>query len=128
MSKKSICIINCILSVFVFLCVYGNVCFRAAIEGNGGADFPQRIAVCVYFAIIIILSIICLCSFPYYSNKPLLVSAIFSALLTVIIFITLILSFLIPDLKLRSLDFFDWIIIVFPPIISGLYFYAALKK
>ncbi len=128
MSKKSICIINCILSVFVFLCVYGNVCFRAAIEGNGGADFPQRIAVCVYFAIIIILSIICLCSFPYYSNKPLLVSAIFSALLTVIIIIILILSFLIPDLKLRSLDFFDWIIIVFPPLISGLYFYVALKK
>lgn len=128
MSKKSICIINCILSVFVFLCVYGNVCFRAAIEGNGGADFTQRIAVCVYFAIIIILSIICLCSFPYYSNKPLLVSAIFSALLTVIMIIILILSFLIPDLKLPSLDFFDWIIIVFPPIISGLYFYAALKK
>ena len=128
MKKHFISVFNCVLSVFIFLCVYGNVCYRAAIEGNGGADFPQRIAVCVYFAAIIILSIICLCSSPYYSNKPFLVSAIFSALLTVILIITLILSFIIPDLKLRSLDFFDWLIIVFPPIISGLYFYAALKK
>lgn len=129
MTKRTICIINCFLLVFVFLCVYGNICYRAAFEGKGGADFPQRIVICIYLAILIILSIFCLCNYPYYSNKLLLFTGVFSAILTIILIIIFILSLIVPNmLQLSTLDFFDWIIIIFPPIISSFYFFAAFKK
>lgn len=129
MKKRTICIINCFLLVFIFLCVYGNICYRAAFEGKGGADFPQRIVVCVYFAILIILSIFNLCNHPCYSNKLLLFTGIFSAILTINLIIIFMVSLIVPGmLQLSTLDFFDWVIIIFPPIISSLYFFAAFKK
>ena len=92
MSKRVICILNCILVVVIFLCVFGNICYRSALAGKGGADFGQRVALCVYFAISLILAIACICYNLEYSNKLLLVTAVYNGLLPVVLLFSLWLS------------------------------------
>lgn len=131
MKKHAISIVNCFLSVFLFLCVFGNTCYRYALPGKGGTDFEQQKALCYYFAIFIVIAIYCICAKPYDSNKCFWSGAVFCILFSVI------LSFLwIRYLVFRSvfnwpapsLNWVQWIYSIVPPVISGLYVYAALVK
>ena len=131
MNKRILCIINCCLLIFVFLCVFGNICYRSAVPGKGGADYPQRIAVCVYFAIGIIFSIACICNHPYNSNRLLMITSIYNVALPVLLILVTVLCLIFPNLgqtDLAKLNFFDWVIIIPSVLISGLYFYATFKK
>lgn len=126
MKKHEISIINCFLSVFVFLCVFGNTCYRYALPGKGGSDFGQQVSLCYYFAIFIMIAICCICAKPYYSNKCFWFGAIFCMLFPVFVF-CLWVHVLFFNWS-TSLDWAKWISIIVPPIISGLYVYAALVK
>ena len=125
--KRFISIVNCCLSIFLFLCVYGNTCYRFALSGKGGADFRQQVALCFYFAIYIIISIYCICGEPHYSNKCFFVGAIYCALFSVLLFCSWVCSLMF-NWQRGSINWLYWICIVISPIISGLFFYAALKK
>lgn len=128
MKKHSISIINCFLSVFIFLCVYGNTCYRSALHGKGGADFNQQVALCFYFAIFIVIAIYCICAKPYYSNKCLWFGAIYCAIYPVILLLIFLYSLITQNLQIESISTTYLISIIVPPIISGLYFCAALSK
>ena len=131
MKKHAISVINCFLSVFVFLCVFGNTCYRHALPGKGGADFEQQVWLCYYFAIFIVIAIYCICAQPYYSNKCLWVGAMFCILFSVILFCLWIRYLIFRSIfawPVPSLNWVHWIYSIVPPIISGLYVYAALVK
>ena len=128
MKKHSISIINCLLLVFVFLCVYGNTCYRYALRGNGGVDFEQQVVFCFYFAIGLIISIYCICDKPYYSSKCFWVGAIYNALYPFLLLTVLLYDLISPNWGIGVINWLHWICIIAPPIISGLYIYAALKK
>ena len=127
MKKHSISVFNCVLSAFIFLCVYGNTCYRSALSGKGGADFKQQVFLCFYFAIGLIISIYCICAKPYYSNKSLWVGAIYNALYPLLI-LTVSLYAFISKWKIDSINRLYWLCNIIPVLISGLYVYAALKK
>lgn len=127
MKKQSISVINCFLSVFIFLCVFGNTCYRHALPGKGGADFAQQTALCFYFAIFVVIAICCICAKPYYSNKCFWFGAIFCMLFPVLLFSLWICSLII-NWEFSSINWLYWICIIIPPIISGLYVCAALTK
>lgn len=128
MKKHSISVINCFLSVFIFLCIYGNTCYRSALPGKGGVDFWQQIALCCYFAIFIVIAIYCICAKPYYSNKCFWVGTVYCMLYSALLLVVLLYSLIAPDWQIDSINWIHWLCIIVPPIISGLYFYAALKK
>ena len=126
--RKSISIMNCILSTFIFLCVYGNTCYRSALSGKGGADFKQQVFLCVYFAIGLIISIYCICAKPYYSNKCLWIGAIYNALYPLLILVVSLFALISQNWKIDTISLIYWLCNIIPVIISGLYVYAALKK
>ena len=128
MKKSSICIFNCVLLVFIFLCVYGNTCYRFALSGKGGADFKQQVFLCFYFAIGVMFSIYCICAQPYYSRKCLWIGAIYNALYPLLILIVLLYSLISQKWEMDTINWIYWLCNIIPPIISGLYIYAALKK
>ena len=125
MKKHEISIINCFLSVFVFLCVFGYTCYRLG-RSNGNSDFGLEKAICFYFAIFIVIAICCICAKPYYSNKCFWVGAIFCMLYPVFEFCLWVYALIFNG----HLYFYwiHWILVIFSPIISGLYVYAALVK
>ena len=128
MKKHSVSILNCILSVIIFLCVYGNTCYRSALSGKGGADFKQQVFLCVYFAIGLMISIYCICAKPYYSNKCLWSGAIYNALYPLLILVISLFALISQNWKIDTISLIYWLCNIIPVIISGLYVYAALKK
>ncbi|MBQ7369715.1 MAG: hypothetical protein IJW58_01920 [Clostridia bacterium] len=126
--KKSVSIVNCILSVFIFLCVYGNTCYRFAFSGKGGSDFGQQVVLCCYFAISVVIAIYCICANPYYSNKCFWVGAVYCMLYPALRLLSFFYSLIAPDWQINSINWLHWLCIIIPPIISGLYFYVAVKK
>ena len=126
--KKSISIINCILLTFIFLCVYGNTCYRAALSGKGGADFKQLVFLCFYFAIGLIISIYCACVKVYYSNKCLWIGAIYNALYPLAVLTVSLYALISQSWEIDEINWIYWLCNIIPVIISGLYVYAALKK
>lgn len=128
MKKHSVSIFNCILSVIIFLCVFGNTCYRSALSGKGGADFKQQVFLCVYFAIGLIISIYCICAKPYYSNKCLWIGAIYNALYPLLILVVSLFALISQNWKIDTISLIYWLCNIIPVIISGLYVYAALKK
>lgn len=128
MKRHSISIFNCLLLVFIFLCVYGNTCYRFALSGKGGADFEQQVFLCFYFAIGLMISIYCICSQPYYSSKCLWVGAIYNALYPLLILTVLLYDLISSNLEIDTINWLYWLCNIIPPIVSGLYFYAASKK
>lgn len=128
MKKHSVSVLNCILSVFIFLCVFGNTCYRSALSWKGGADFKQQVFLCVYFAIGLIISIYCICAKPYYSNKCLWIGAIYNALYPLLILVVSLFALISQNWKIDTISLIYWLCNIIPVIISGLYVYAALKK
>lgn len=128
MKKHSVSIFNCILSVIIFLCVFGNTCYRSALSGKGGADFKQQVFLCVYFAIGLIISIYCICAKPYYSNKCLWIGAIYNALYPLLILVVSLFALISQNWKKDTISLIYWLCNIIPVIISGLYVFAALKK
>lgn len=128
MKKSTVSIVNCILSVILFLCIYGNTCYRFALSGKGGADFGQQVVLCCYFSIFIAIAIYCICSKPYYSNKCFWIGAIYCILYPVLLLFVLLYSLIAPNWQISSINWLHWLCIIIPLIVSGLYFYAALKK
>lgn len=128
MKKHSVSILNCILSVIIFLCVFGNTCHRSALSGKGGADFKQQVFLCVYFAIGLMISIYCICAKPYYSNKCLWIGAIYNALYPLLILVVSLFALISQNWKIDTISLIYWLCNIIPVIISGLYVYAALKK
>ena len=127
MKKHAISVINCLLSVFVFLCVFADACH----PGKGSPDFEQQVNLCCYSAIFIVIAIYCICAKPYYSNTCLWVGAIFCMLLPVnlsCLWIRYGIFSLVTDMRPHYPDLVEWIYTIVPPIISGLYVYAALVK
>lgn len=127
MEKRTLSIINLILSIFIFLCIYGNTCYLGALKDN---DFSLQLKLCFYYAGFVILSIICICSYPYYSKKIFLISSLYCILYNIIIFFVWLVSLFPNDLYLdsNSLTWIVYITFIFPPIISSLYFYIWIKK
>lgn len=128
MKKHSVSVLNCILSVIIFLCVFGNTCYRSALSGKGGADFKQQVFLCVYFAIGLIISIYCIWAKPYYSNKCLWIGAIYNALYPLLILVVSLFALISQNWKIDTISLIYWLCNIIPVIISGLYVYAALKK
>lgn len=128
MKKHSVSVLNCILSVIIFLCVFGNTCYRSALSGKGGADFKQQVFLCVYFTIGLIISIYCICAKPYYSNKCLWIGAIYNALYPLLILVVSLFALISQNWKIDTISLIYWLCNIIPVIISGLYVYAALKK
>ena len=128
MKKHSVSVLNCILSVIIFLCVFGNTCYRSALSGKGGADFKQQVFLCVYFAIGLIISIYCICAKPYYSNKCLWIGAIYNVLYPLLILVVSLFALISQNWKIDTISLIYWLCNIIPVIISGLYVYAALKK
>lgn len=128
MKKRSIAAVNCLLTVFIFLCVYGNTCYRAALSGKGGSDFGQQIALCVYYAGLVIISVCCICIYPYYSNKCFWIGAVYAILYHVLCLILLLFTLIFESWRIGTINWLHWICLLLPPVISGLYLYAALKK
>ena len=128
MKKHSVSILNCILSVFIFLCVFGNTCYRSALSGKGGADFKQQVFLCFYFAIGLIISIYCICAKPYYSNKCLWIGAIFNALYPLLVLTVSLFALISQNWEIATINLLYWLCNIIPVIISGLYIFAALKK
>lgn len=126
--RKSISIMNCILSTFIFLCVYGNTCYRSALSGKGGADFGQQVFLCFYFATGLIISIYCICIKVYYSNKCFWVGAIYNALYPLVILTLSLYALISQSWEIDTINWLYWLCNIIPVIISGLYFYAAVKK
>ena len=126
MKKHSVSIFNCILSVIIFLCVFGNTCYRSALSGKGGADFKQQVFLCVYFAIGLIISIYCICAKPYYSDKCLWIGAIYNALYPLLILVVSLFALISQNWKIDTISLIYWLCNIIPVIISGLYVYAAL--
>ncbi len=128
MKKHFISICNCVLSVFIFLCVYGNTCYRMALSGKGGADFKQQVFLCFYFAIGLIISIYCICAKPYYSDKCLWVGAVYNALYPLFVLIVSLYALISQNWEMDTINLLYRLCNIIPVLISGLYFYAALKK
>ena len=128
MKKHSISIFNCILLAFIFLCVYGNTCYRMALSGKGGADFKQQVFLFFYFAIGLIISICCICAKPYYSNKCLWIGAIYNVLYPLLILAVSLYSLISQKWEIDTINWLYWLCNIIPVLISGLYVYAALKK
>lgn len=128
MKKLFISICNCVLSVFIFLCVYGNTCYRMALSGKGGADFKQQVFLCFYFAIGLIISIYCICAKPYYSDKCLWVGAVYNALYPLFVLIVSLYALISQNWEMDAINLLYRLCNIIPVLISGLYFYAALKK
>lgn len=128
MKKHSISILNCILLAFLFLCIYGNTCYRSALAGKGGADFKQQVFLCFYFAIGLIISIYCICNEFYYSNKCLWIGAIYNALYPFIILIFSLYALISQKWETDTINWLYWLCNIIQVLISGLYVYAALKK
>lgn len=128
MKKHFISICNCVLSVFIFLCVYGNTCYRMALSGKGGADFKQQVFLCFYFAIGLIISIYCICAKPYYSDKCLWVGAVYNALYPLLVLIVSLYALISQNWEMDEINLLYRLCNIIPVLISGLYFYAALKK
>lgn len=126
--KRSISVVNCLLLVLIFLCVYGNTCYRFALSGKGGADFEQQVILCCYFAIGLIISIYCICAQPYYSGKCLWVGAIYNSLYPLLLLVVLFYDMLSANWEIGSINWLYWISIIVAPIVSVLYYYAAFKK
>lgn len=131
MRKHFISVFNCFLSAFVFLCVFGNTCYRHALPGKGGADFGQQVWLCYYFAIYIVIAIYCICAKPYYSNVCLWIGAIYCMIFPVVLFFLWVRYLIFQSVfawPAPFLNWVQWIYSIIPPIIGGLYFYAALVK
>ena len=128
MKKHFISICNCVLSVFIFLCVYGNTCYRMALSGKGGADFKQQVFLCFYFAIGLIISIYCICAKPCYSDKCLWVGAVYNALYPLFVLIVSLYALISQNWEMDTINLLYRLCNIIPVLISGLYFYAALKK
>ena len=98
-----------------------------ALPGKGGADFGQQTVLCFYVAMFIVIAICCICAKPYYSSKCFWTGAIYCILYSVLLFVFWICS-LIFRWEISSINWLHWLCIIVPPIISGLYVYAALVK
>lgn len=126
--KKLISIMNCILSTFIFLCVYGNTCYRSALSGKGGVDFGQQVFLCFYFATGLIISIYCICIKVYYSNKCFWIGAIYNALYPLVILTLSLYALISQSWEIDAINWLYWLCNIIPVIISALYVYAAVKK
>lgn len=126
MNKRGICIVSAMLSIVLFLLLFGYVCYRGGVPGHGGIDFKQWIWVCIYYAVLLVLTIGSV-HLTYFSKKYYLVVAIYSLLFCCFLLIIWILA----AIKGFVEDAPIWFVVVMSvltPIISGLYFYGAFAK
>lgn len=128
MNKRNYSILNLVLSVILFLAIYGHTCYRAALPSKGGSDFIQQIFICLYFFSFILISLYCIFQHPYYSNKCFWISAIYCLLLHFIFLIVWIYSKIAPNVTAMPFTWIEWIIFILPLAISGLFILAGLKK
>ena len=127
MNKRGICIINAILAVILFLCLFGYVCYRGGVPGHWGSDFSQWIWTCVYYAVLLILTIISI-HFTYLSKKYYLFVAIYSLLFCCFLLISWIGGAIKGYDSSCGRIWFVILMSIFTPIISGMYFYGAFAR
>ncbi len=126
MNKRGLCIVNAILSIVLFLLLFGYVCYRGGVPGHEGSDFKQWIWVCIYYAVLLVLTIGSV-HLTYFSKKYYFVVAIYSLLFCCFLIILWILAALKGFVEGAPI----WvaaIMSILTPIISGLYFYGAFAK
>ena len=117
---------TCLILIFQFLCTFGDMCYNAALLVNVESDLWIRIIFCICYAIAIILAVICICSM-YNKKKYYRISAIFNIIPPVFYAACYILPF-IGQWNWGIPDFFDWIILIFSPIVSLLNFIAFRRE
>ena len=124
MNKRGICILCSVLAAILFLFVFGYVCYSIGVPNHVREDF--LIYSCIYYAILLVLTIVSV-SLTYFSKNYYLFMAIISLLFSCLLFIIWIMSaFLSMDE-----DAPIWLLIIMTiitPIISGIYFYGAFSK
>lgn len=129
MKKRTICIIDIIIAVILFLWIYGYVCYRGGEPEHGDNDFGQFIAICIYYAILLVLTIVSLCA-KTLSIKYNLFVAIYCLLFS---------CFLLVMWILAASQSFDGVndsspigllvaMSIGTPVISGLNFYVFARK
>ena len=128
MSRRGISIFNCFLSIIIFLCFFGNACYRAALPNKGGSDFNQQVSLCFYFAFFVIVSIYCICVSHEESNKPYKIASIYTAIFPVIALLLSFVTLIRDDWTFEKIEFPYMFAIVLPPIISGLFLKASFIK
>ena len=124
MNKRGLCILCSVLTAILFLFAFGYVCYSIGVPDHVGDDF--LIYACVYYAILLILTIVSV-SLTYFSKNYYLFMAIISLLFSCLLFIIWILSAFLP----MDEDAPIWLLIIMTiitPIISGIYFYGAFSK
>lgn len=129
MKKRSICILNCVLSFIVFLTAFGNLCFLCGTIADNpkGTDLTQW-GVMVFFYFVLFGGSLYLIHDPHYTRKPLLTGAIFSLAFDVFILLALAILALTRGLGDMEINFVSVSTLFVPLIIGSLYFYAAFKK
>lgn len=129
MKKRSICILNCVLSFIVFLVAFGNLCFLwgTIADNPKGSDLTQWCVLTFFYFVLFGISLY-LIHDPYYTRKPLLTGAIFSLAFDVFILLALAFLALTRGLENMEINFVSVVTLFVPLIIGGLYFYAAFKK
>lgn len=127
MNKRSICIFNTILATILFLCIFGYVCYRGGVPGHLGGDFYNWIWVSVYYAILLILTIVSI-HFTYFPQKYFIFVAIYSLLFVCMLLVEWIWGAIISEVPDNNRIWFVVLMSIFTPIISGMYFYGAFAR
>ena len=122
MSRRSISIINCVLSSILFLVFFGA--FFKNIKTTDDRLFKELLYLTLYFGGYVLISIYCIVVAPDSKSTPFKVAAIYTFLYSILIIVLLTASLfndwtISPDLEIRYV--ISWIL---PPIISGLYLWA----
>ena len=127
MSRRTISIINCVLSSIIFLVFFGA--FSSNINTKDERLFKELLYLTLYFGGYVLISIYCIVVAPDSTSTPFKFAAIYTILYTVLIIILCIATLFIDDFtisdNIESYFIVSWIL---PPIISGLYFRAIFIK
>ena len=128
--KKKCCIANAVLAFVAFCVMFGDVCYVWGESAANSKEMSGGIFLSVYYLILLIIAVILVHSF-YFSAKPMIFAAVYSAALMVILWIIGLISWtrgdaFISDDGLAAVIFI--VMTVLSLCISAVYLFAALKK
>lgn len=128
--KKKCCIANAVLAFAAFCVMFGDVCYVWGESAANSKEMSGGIFLSVYYLILLIIAVVLVHSF-YFSAKPMIFAAVYSAALMVILWIIGLISWtrgdaFISDDGLAAVIFI--VMTVLSLCISAVYLFAALKK
>ena len=127
MARRTISIINCVLSSILFLVFYGA--FTKNMKTTDDRLFREFLYLTLYFGGYVLISIYCIVVAPDSTSTPFKFAAIYTILYTVFVIVLSVTTLFIDNFtisdNIESYFIVSWIL---PPIISGLYFRAIFIK